>query len=97
MKDLKEQYTQQMRELRALWNEFDPIGVYGEDSDWPLDEYESYCGDCLRLLKRKATMPELISYIDTVLDGMELQGYIRQDEIREFAQRMQEWFINFNI
>jgi hypothetical protein len=37
----KEQSRQRMKEIRALWREFDPIGVYASPNDCPPDEYDN--------------------------------------------------------
>lgn len=79
------------KELRDLWNEFDPIGVFDFDpSEWPLDEYESYCGPSMRLLEQNASTSELEAYVRSALDDMGIGG--GEEAIRIFAKRMQIWF-----
>ena len=47
----KEQSRARWAEVRALWCDWDPIGVMpSAESDWPLDEYDAYLGQTLRLL-----------------------------------------------
>jgi hypothetical protein len=78
-------------ELRSLWNEFDPIGVYGsKESDWPLDEYESYCGPCMRLLEQGTKDHELEATVHSALDHMGVDANYK--EIKEFVRKMQIWF-----
>jgi len=55
----KDQSRQRWRQMRELWNEFDPIGIMGM-ADWPRDEYESYLGQTLRLLESRASVDELV-------------------------------------
>ncbi|HUX80293.1 MAG TPA: hypothetical protein VMW10_11220 [Alphaproteobacteria bacterium] len=78
------------RELRDLWNEFDPIGVYIDDQEWPRDEYESYCGTSMRLLEQNAATSELEAYVQSALDKMGIEG--DDKKINDFVKRMQKWF-----
>lgn len=72
MRLTKEQSRKRWREIRALWCEFDPIGVVNSLSG-PDDEYDGYLGPSLRLLERGATVEEIASYLAKVtLDHMGL-------------------------
>lgn len=54
-------------ELKRLWNQFDPIGVLGEGSDCPDDEYESYIAPTFALLEKGADFTELNNYIGFIV------------------------------
>ncbi len=54
------------QELKTLWNQFDPIGVYGPHSKWHEDEYELYVAETLRLLEEGADYKKLYEYVALV-------------------------------
>jgi hypothetical protein len=90
----KEESRQRYAEGRKLWNEFDPIGVFTIDGDWPQDEYEGYVGPCLRLCEEGKGVEDLESYIRWVVhDRMGLseteQG---KKAARLFAMKFLEWY-----
>jgi hypothetical protein len=65
----KEQSRQRIKEIRALWREWDPIGVYKDpESDCPPDEYDNYLSPCLRLLEQKVQAEELAKYLAYIVD-----------------------------
>lgn len=76
-------------ELRALWNEYDPIGVMGGPHA-PPDEYDSFVGPTLRLLARNADLEEIVSYLESVNDHIGL--VFDQDRAALFAARAKHWF-----
>lgn len=76
-------------QLRDLWNEFDPIGVMNYEN-WPLDEYENYCGPVMRLLEKNAPDMELETYVRSVCDYMGMQP--PYGEIQNFVRKLQQWF-----
>jgi len=82
------------REGRDLWNEFDPIGVFQIDGDWPKDEYESYVGPTLRLVIEGRAVAEIESYVGSVVhDRMGLSETEQGNKaIREFARKFVEWY-----
>jgi hypothetical protein len=86
----REESRKRYRELRDLWNEYDPIGVYDGEDEWPLDEYEDCCGPSLRLLEQGATTSELEAYVYSVLQRMGIEGDDKEKE--DFVKKMQEWF-----
>lgn len=88
----KQQSRKRWRELRDLWNKFDPIGVYSIDEDWPLDEYESYCGTHMRLLETNATTEEIIQHIYEVLLNMGIEKTDNPEKLRAFAEETQAWY-----
>lgn len=81
------------RQIRDLWNEFDPIGVMGMP-DWPRDEYEAYLGPTLRLLESHATADELQRYLaEVTLDRMGLSESPQfAMSRRQFAKRLRDWY-----
>lgn len=89
----KSDSRERWRQVRDLWNEFDPIGVMGME-DWPRDEYESYLGQTLRLLEQGASLEEIQKYLAFVtLEHMGLNE-TSQFEIsrRNFAKRLRDWY-----
>ena len=85
----KEESRKRWRELRRLWNEFDPIGVM-HLADWPLDEYETYCGPCMRLLEQDAPALYLEECVYQALDCMAISK--DPEGVQEFVRKMQAWF-----
>ena len=91
----KEQSRQRVKEIRALWRDFDPIGVYASpDSECPPDEYDNYLGPCLQLLERRASTEELANYLSYIVG--EYMGLGTTDLVlsqsSEFAGKLQEWY-----
>lgn len=81
-------------ELRDLWNEFDPIGVYA-DAEWkaPPDEYEAYLDFCLRLLEHDAPENEIAYHVYAALEHIGLGDLPDAgDRARAFAGRMKAWY-----
>ena len=91
----KEQSRQRVKEIRALWREWDPIGVYLDpESDWPPDEYDSYLAPCLRLLEHQALAEELARYLAYIVGehmglGDPVTAY---PGALQFAHKLQAWF-----
>jgi hypothetical protein len=53
------------RQLRTiLLSEWDPIGVSGIPEAW--DEYDSYVGEVLSMLKNAASVDELTTYLHSI-------------------------------
>lgn len=82
------------RELKDLWNQFDPIGVYGEDSDWLDDEYESYIIPTFAFLEKKADFNTLYSYIHALVNTHMGVDWVKDEYIVDFVQRIQKWHEN---
>lgn len=93
MRLTKEQSRKRWREIRALWCEFDPIGVVNSSSALD-DEYDAYLGPSLRLLERGATVDEIASYLATVtVNHMGLGDSPEAKGARlRFAHRLREWY-----
>lgn len=49
------------KEVRLLWRQFDPIGVYTPDFDWPEDEYDDYVTETQQLLRENADYHTLLT------------------------------------
>jgi hypothetical protein len=81
------------RQVRDLWNEFDPIGVMSM-SDWPRDEYEAYLGPTLRFLEARAPIEDLQKYLaEVTLEHMGLSETPQFEMARrQFAKRLREWY-----
>ena|SRR5258708_2726593 len=80
-------------ELKNLWNQFDPIGVYGEDSNWPDDEYESYIEPTFALLTRDADFNELHTYIHFIVTKHMGMEQLKNTYIANFVRTLQTWYI----
>jgi hypothetical protein len=80
------------QELKNLWNNFDPIGVYTEDADWPDDEYESYIIPTLELLENNATFDQLYNYIHSLVTTHMGMEQIKNEYITHFVQILQKWY-----
>jgi hypothetical protein len=58
-----------IRELREILCEWDPIGVFSADADWPKDEYDGLIGPLLGRLQAGADAGAVQDYL------MGLDGY----------------------
>jgi hypothetical protein len=65
----KEESRARWRELRILWNEFDPIGVVDAAEVEICREYESYVGDVLRLLEKETPAQTIVAYLHQLVTG----------------------------
>lgn len=89
----KEESRQRYHEIRALWNEWDPIGVLPGEGR-PLDEYDSYLGSSIRLLEQGAPETEIekyLSYIVGEYTGLGDSG-VAYCKPQEFTHKLQTWF-----
>lgn len=81
------------KELKNLWDQFDPIGVYiKEDSDCPDDEYESYILPTFELLKQKADFNKLYNYIHFIVTTHMGMDQINDKYIIKFVYKLQKWY-----
>jgi len=91
----KEQSRQRVKEIRALWREFDPIGVYANpDSGCPPDEYDNYLAPCLRLLEQDASTEDLAKYLSYIVGeymGLGTTELVLSQSIA-FAGKLQQWY-----
>jgi hypothetical protein len=72
----KRRVTSTLARVRSLWYEWDPIGVFSIDSDWPADEYDSYLGKTLRILESGASTDELVASLEWgAFEYMELTSF----------------------
>ena len=92
----KEQSRQRIGEIRALWREWDPIGVYSDpDSGCPPDEYDSYLGPCLRFLEQPGSEQELAKYLSYIVGehmGLGDGSAAVYDDSLAFSKRLNLWF-----
>jgi hypothetical protein len=78
-------------ELRALLNEWDPIGIYDPLTDFPPDEYDCMEGPLMSRLQRGDSVDQITAYLTTELAehfGLDPAPSRPQD----FAQRLVTWF-----
>ena len=85
----KEESRKRWSELRAKWNEYDPIGVMS-DPDCPLDEYEAYVGPTMRLLEQGATIDEIADYLSAVSEHMGLS--FDRARARKYSVEFIQWY-----
>ena len=62
----KDESRARWRELRKLWNEYDPIGVVDPAEIEVCREYESYVGDVLRFLEKETPSQTIVMYLRQV-------------------------------
>jgi hypothetical protein len=74
----------------ALWNEFDPIGVFPSVQD----EYDGYIGPCLRLVEVGDGEAKIAEYVKwAVFENMGLNPTEElEDAIVLFAKQFTEWY-----
>ncbi len=59
----KEESRKRYAEGRRLWIEFDPIGAFKIDAEWPKSEYDSYVGPILRLYEDGKSVADVRKYL----------------------------------
>jgi hypothetical protein len=86
----KSKSRERWSQLRALWNEWDPIGV----ADAVQDEYDSYLGPTLRLLESHASVAQLEHYLaDVTLGHMGLSDVPEGASLRhKFVLQLNTWY-----
>jgi hypothetical protein len=93
----KKELRSQMRELRKLWNEYDPIGAV-ENSDID-DEYEAFVGPHLSLLARGVSDEVIFEHIKGEVTGhigMTWSPYLAE-KTKAFVNRSRDWFDSKSI
>ena len=86
----KEQSRERWAGIRALFCQWDPIGVM-DDPEWPRDEYDCMVGPCLRLLEEGAPEGQIADYLlHEITDHFGLDG--NRPDCRRFAGRLRGWF-----
>ncbi len=88
----------ELQEMRALWNEWDPLRVSPKEND-ALDEYDFYLVPTLLLLKQVTTIVDIENYLNLVLEermGLDKER-TNQSNPHEFANKLQIWFQNLKI
>lgn len=82
-------------ELRVLWRQWDPIGVYGNTgSDWPPDEYDNYLWPCLEQLETRVSTERLAAYLSYIVG--EYMGLGNTETVNaqaaDFAGKLEHWY-----
>lgn len=94
--NLEEKQSRRMIwELRALWREWDPIGVYANaDSDCPPDEYDNYLWPCLEQLERRVSTEDLAGYLSYIVGEYMGLGKTQlvNAQAAAFAGKLQQWY-----
>lgn len=85
--------TDRWLDVRALWNDFDPIGVRSRSHGLE-DEYDSYIDPTIRLLSRGSSREELNTYVaEVVFREMGLPETSELSDARSrFVERLLSWF-----
>ena len=84
---LKHFAKQQKRELQALFNEWDPVGLLKLGA--PSDEYECLVGPTLSRLAQRVSASELASWLSAhIADHFGVPA----GDARPFAERATEWY-----
>ena len=82
---------QRGRELRAILNEWDPIGVMGPDAKPGDDEYDDLLWPVMRLLEGGASAGDLARYLVKKLD--EDYGLnVGESKLQGVSSSIKEWF-----
>ena len=76
-----------LNDIKRLWIEFDPIGVYGPGSDWPDDEYNSYLGLTLELLEHNASFEQIKNEIHSIVHD-HMMTSVSSSAIDEFVTKL---------
>lgn len=83
--------SRRLATIRELWCEWDPIGVFLIDPNWPRDEYDSYVEPTLHLLEASVGEARLTQYLETVAhQTMGLSAV--PSPASAFAKRLISWF-----
>jgi hypothetical protein len=82
---------QRGRELRALLNQWDPIGVMGPEAPPDDTEYDDLLWPLMRLLEGGASAADLDEHLRRKLDSD--YGFTpNPTEVQRVARRIKEWF-----
>ena len=82
-------------ELRALWCDFDPIGIKDFDSSEIdlTDEYDDYLGWTLTCLKSDDPVGELNRFLrESVEVRMGMDGFLSEEDYQAFTRTLIRWF-----
>lgn len=87
--------SQQFEELRQLWNDFDPIGVYQntQNPERP-DEYDSYHNSIIKHLNNGSGHEWIVKSVKrnlTVNMGLSWNSQLEKDT-NEFVSKALAWF-----
>jgi hypothetical protein len=86
----KSQSRERWSELRALFCDWDPIGVMS-DPEWPRDEYDCMVGPVMRFLESGASEIEIAAYLHKEISehfGLSAEHY----DFPAIARRARSWF-----
>jgi len=84
---------QHWRDVRTLWNRWDPIGVSHICNE---DEYDDYIRSTLQLLDQRETVEEIEKFLCFVafeLMGLELNE-LQNGTPKDFALSLKTWYEN---
>ena len=75
-------------ECRQMWKDFDPIGVYHLDGDWPEDEYDSYALQSVSLLVKRADLSEIGAFVRSAVHDTMGMPDTPDEMIATFAENL---------
>ena len=88
----RDQLRVDIRAVRQLVREWDPIGVYLDaEADWPDNEYDSYVPQILAHLRNRGGVKSLAEYLHIVRTETMGLPPNREDD-QTFAERAFAWF-----
>lgn len=85
------------RELRMLWNQFDPIGVIDRNSEhWQDDdEYEAYVLGIMELLSKGASKKEISGHVYSLCNE-HISISTSLESCDQFTEDCLNWYINIS-
>ena len=93
----KQRMRKTLQELRIMWNEFDPIGVYDthfKAESWQQDEYDDYVSKTLSLLVSGANKEETYSFVKAIVTdniGISWTNELNKDA-NVLVEKLLAWF-----
>ena len=83
-------------ELKDLWNQFDPIGVFlmAEYADVH-DEYESYIVPTFIRLENGESFDQLNAWVSYIAKDYIGMSELSDEYIAEFVHKLQEWYAHY--
>ena len=84
----RDRFDELLAECTQAWNEFDPIGVYDGDDNWPGDEYEAYARQSVGLMRSGADLYKLKAFVRSVVHVTIGLPDIPDEAIDAFAEKL---------
>ena len=83
-------------DLKILWNQFDPIGVFimAEYADVH-DEYESYIAPTFTRLENGENFDQLHAWVSYIAKDYIGMSDLSHEYIADFVHKLQEWYVRY--